>query len=231
MSAPNAWKSVCAAAMMSTVSLLASASSAEEVAAPKESAGADAPAVSHVVAGEKEGTLHLHLDSSALYGIGGQSFLGALARGLAGVTAWHGGNASGSADVGLALAYHNEPTWLAPWLANGQISGAAHRVQLLLVAGHTFYVLESRALAIGLHGQGGWNHWISSYSLEYPAEGVSGKATIARDHFVLGGQLTASLRLIDHLGIQIVAGGPIPIESSYVVSMFHVGVGLTVDVF
>jgi hypothetical protein len=181
----------------------------------------------HVVADERPGTPHLRLDTSAVYGIGGQSFLGVLARSVLGVTAWDDGNATGSGDFGLALAYHNEPTFLAPWLASGGIEGAAHRVQLLVVAGHTFHMLDDRALSLALHAQFGWNRWISSYTLDYPAEDVRGEATVERTHFVVGAQLTLAWRVADYVGLNLVLGGPFPIYSSYVISMFHVGAGLT----
>ncbi len=185
----------------------------------------------HLVAGEEPGTMHLRLDTSALYGIGGQSFLGALVRGALGVTAWDEPSVTGSFDFGLAFAYHNEPTWLAPWLSHGHVEGAGHRAQLFLVAGHTIHLLESRAISLGLHAHAGWNRWISSYSLEYPNEGVRGEATIERDYFIVGGQLTAAARLADHVGLNIVLGGPIPTESAYVIGMFHVGLGLSFFVY
>lgn len=181
----------------------------------------------HVVAGESSGTLHVRLDTSATYGIGGQSFLGALAHVSLGVSAWDSGDATGSVDVGLALAYHHEPTWLAPWLSSGDVQGATHRTQALLVAGHTFHLLPGRELSLGMHVYAGWNRWISSYSVSYPDEDVQGSATVERDHLVTGGQLTLAGRVADWLGLHVVLGGPFPTESSYVVSMFHVGVGLS----
>jgi hypothetical protein len=184
----------------------------------------------HVVAGEAAGTLHLRLDASATYGIGGQSFLGGLAHLSLGVSAWDSGDATGSLDVGLALAYHHEPTWLAPWLSGESVQGAGHRAQTLLVAGHTFHMLPGRELSLGMHVYAGWNRWVSSYSLEYAAEGVRGQSTLERDHLVTGGQLTLAGRISDRVGLNLVAGGPFPTMSSYVVGMFHVGVGLTVHI-
>lgn len=187
-------------------------------------ARAEAP---HVRAGEPLGTVHVRLDASATYGIGGQSFVGALTHISVGVSAWDDGEATGSLDVGLGLAYHNEPTWLAPWLSGGGVEGAAHRAQTLLMVGHTFHMLPGRELSLGLHAYAGWNRWISSYALTYEAENVRGAATIERDQFVTGAQLTLAGRVAERVGLQLVLGGPFPTESSYVVGMFHVGLGLS----
>lgn len=185
----------------------------------------------HVVAGEPAETLHVRLDSSGTFGIGGQSFLGALLHGSLGVTLWDSEGATGSFDAGLALGYHNEPVWLAPWLSSDQVSGAGHRVQLLAVAGHTFHMLPGRELSLSLQLYGGWSRWISSYAVDYDSEDVHGEATIERDDLIAGGQLTLSGRVADVLGLHVVLGGPFPTESSYVIGMFHVGLGLSFHVY
>jgi hypothetical protein len=177
--------------------------------------------------GEREHRLHLALDGDFTYGIGGQSTLGAQLH-LTGYTAvWNTRHATGTIDVGLQFAYGNEPPALAPWLQGKDTDGAAHRIQALVTVGHTFHMGQRRRAAFGLHLFGGWNHWISSYSLRYPNENVSGSGTVVRDHFVTGAELKFSYRFSKHVGLNLVAGSPFPYQSSYVVGMFFVGAGLT----
>lgn len=185
----------------------------------------------HVVAGEAPETLHVRLDTTGTFGIGGQSFLGALLHASLGVTLWDIEAATGSFDAGLALGYHHEPVWLAPWQSSSEVSGAGHRVQILAVAGHTFHMLQGRELTLGLQLYGGWSRWISSYSVDYDGEGVHGEATIERDYPIAGGQITFAGRVSDLVGLHLVLGGPFPSESSYVIGMFHVGMGLSFHVY
>lgn len=185
----------------------------------------------HVVAGEPAETLHVRVDTTGTFGIGGQSFFGTLIHGSLGVTLWDVEGATGSFDAGLAFGYHNEPVFMAPWLSGDEVSGAGHRVQVLAVAGHTFHMLPGRELSLALQLYGGWSRWISSYSVDYDGEGVHGEATIERDYPIAGGQLTFSGRVADILGLHLVLGGPFPTESSYVIGMFHVGLGLSFHVY
>jgi hypothetical protein len=176
--------------------------------------------------GETERRLHLALDAAFFYGIGGQSTLGAQVH-LTGYTAlWNTRLATGSLDVGLQLAYGNEPTALAPWF-DENTQGAAHRIQALVTLGHSFHMGARRRFALGLHLFGGLNHWISSYTVRYPNEGVNASATVTRDHFVSGLELKMSYRFSKHVGANLIMGAPFPYPSSYVVGMFFVGGGLS----
>jgi hypothetical protein len=179
-------------------------------------------------AGGRDGRIHLQLSADATYGIGGQSYLGGNLRLDAYTAVWARRKVTGTIDFGGQLAYGNEPTWLAPWLSDGTISGATHRVQLLATFGHTFHLGKRRRFAFGTHLYGGWNHWRSSYSLNYPHEGVSGEETVARNHAIVGGQIELGYRFHRRVGVHAVLGGPFPIQSSYAITLFHVGLGLTV---
>ncbi len=185
---------------------------------------ADAP---HIVPGERSGRLHLRIDANFHYGIGGQSALGPLLHVTGYAAVWDAGGASGSFDVGVLAFYANEPTALAPWLIGSSAEGAGHRTQLLATAGHTFHLLEGRELALGIHVFAGWNMWISEYAIEYANEGVSGSSRITRHHFVTGAELALAYRIAPNVGLNLALGGPFPHESSYVVGMFFVSVGLS----
>jgi hypothetical protein len=140
---------------------------------------------------------------------------------------WNKHSVTGSLDVGLKLAYNNEPSWLAPWLAGIDLDGAAHRIQLLVTVGHTFHIGELRRSAFGVHLTGGWNHWISAYSLRYPNEGVSGSSTLERDHFITGIEVKFAYRFSRRIGLHLLVNAPWPYQSSYVVGIFNVGAGLS----
>ena len=177
--------------------------------------------------GETEHRLHLQLDASFTFGIGGQSALGVSTH-LTGYTAlWNSAHATGTIDVGVQLAYGNEPIALAPWLSPDTTSGAAHRVQALATIGHTFHMGQRRRLAFGVHLFGGLNHWVSSYSVHYASEGVSGSATVQRDLFITGAEVKLAYRFSRHVGFNLLINSPFQYQSSYVQGIFFVGAGLT----
>lgn len=181
----------------------------------------------HLLPGGLDRRFHLRLDGDFVYGIGGQSFFGAQAHLLAYRGLWSTPHAIGSLDLGLRLAYGNEPTWAAPWIDREQVSGATHRVQALLTVGHTFHMGKRRRAALGMHLHGGLNHWLSAYTLEYAQEGVHGEAQVRRNRFVAGAELSFAYRLSRHVGTHVTLGGPFPSQSSYLVGMFFVGAGLS----
>lgn len=180
--------------------------------------------------GGKDQRLHLRLSGDALFGIGGQSFLGADLRFVGGYAPWSAGRATGSLELGVQLQYGNEPIWLAPWLNGASVSGATHRTQLVLLAGHRFHMGKRRRVELGTHLYGGLNHWLSSYAVEYAAVDVQGSAAVSRATFVFGGQLELGFRFTRRIGGQLVMGAPIPTprSSSYVQSLVFVGLGLTI---
>lgn len=181
----------------------------------------------HLLPGGLDRRVHLRLDGDFIYGIGGQSFFGAQAHLLAYRGLWSTRHAIGSLDLGLRLAYGNEPTWAAPWIDREQVSGATHRVQALLTVGHSFHMGARRRAALGMHLHGGLNHWLSAYTLDYAREGVHGEARVRRNRFVTGAELSLAYRFSRHVGANVTLGGPFPYQSSYVVGMFFVGAGLS----
>jgi hypothetical protein len=178
--------------------------------------------------GEDTRRLHLLVDGVATFGIGGQMAVGGLARATGYLAVWNTRRATGTLDLGVALAYQNEPVGLAPWLAGKDVTGAGHRVHALLSLGHTVHLGRRRRSALGLALVGGLSHWISSYALVYPTEGVRGRDTVRHTDPLIGGELRYGYRFSERVGLVLVAGAPFPTQSSYVIGMFHVGLGLTV---
>lgn len=203
-----------AAAFIVTLLASTAASASDPVPAP------------HVVAGERSHA-HVRMDTDVLYGIGGQSFLGAGVDAIVDGAVWNTKRATGTLGGGLGFVYHNEPTFLAPWIDRDQVHGATHRMQVLAIAAHTIHIGKQRRFSLGMQVQGGWNHWRSDYRVDYAREHLAGRTVVERDTFVVGGQLNLAYRVSRHVGINAQLGGPFPTKSSYVNGMFQVGLGLT----
>ena len=188
--------------------------------------GADPP-LGIPYAGETGHPVHVRLDTAATYGIGGQSFLG-VHVGMSGyMPVWNTRWATGTFDAGLLLGYGNEPTFLAPWIDTTQVQGATHRISLLARVGHTFHLGLHRGVALGIHLYAGLHEWISSYSVNYANEGVSGSGTAKRSLFVTGAELDFAYRFSQPAGLYLKMGAPFPYQSSYLATIFTVGAGLT----
>jgi hypothetical protein len=198
--------------------LLASAPSA---------APAELPAPHVAEDGQKSDRVHLQLDGDALWGIGGQMYLGTQVRFAALLEHWTTSKALGTWDLGAAFAYHAEPTFLAPWIDRESIDGATHRLLLVAHLGHTFHMGARRRVALGLHAYGGWNYWRSSYSLDYADENVSGSAVVDRHLAVIGGELRLAYRFHRRVGVNLAIGAPAPTASSYAITFAHLGLGLS----
>lgn len=182
----------------------------------------------HMPADGKDGRIHLQLSSDGMFSVGGQMALGANLNLTASYAIWSARRATGAFEFGGQLQYANEPTWLAPWIDSTQISGAGHRIDTVVFAGHGFWMGERRRVYLGTHLYAGWNHWLSSYAVNYADESVSGSAKVSRDHFVSGGQLSLGYRFSRRVGVHMLIGGPFPTASSYAIGIAFAGLGLTV---
>src|SRR5690606_35741861 len=141
------------------------------------------PPAPHVGEG-KDGRIHLQLDGHATFSIGGQMALGANLDLLGSCAIWATARATGTHEFGAQLQYANEPTWLAPWIDRTRVAGAGHRINVLVLMGHGFWMGKHRRAYLGVRLYAGMNHWLSSYTVEYPDESVRGSAKVYRNHFV-----------------------------------------------
>ncbi|MBL9042938.1 MAG: hypothetical protein JNM83_15110 [Myxococcales bacterium] len=192
-----------------------------------QQARAQEPPVGIPEGGERGHPVHVRLDTAATYGIGGQSFLGVQVSMSGYLPIWNTRWATGTFDGGVLLGYGNEPTFLAPWIDPSQVEGATHRISLFARFGHTFHLGIRRRVALGVHLYAGLHEWISSYSVNYPNEGVSGSGTAKRSLFVTGAELDFAYRFSQPVGLYLKMGAPFPYQSSYVATIFTVGAGLT----
>lgn len=177
--------------------------------------------------GQRSARPHLQLDADALWGIGGQMFLGAQLRLVTVLEHWATTKALGTWDLGGAFAYHNEATFLAPWIDRDAIDGAGHRLVLVAHVGHTVHMGRRRRLGLGLHVFGGWNYWRSAYSVHYPEAEVSGSAVVDRHLAVVGGEVRVTYRLHRRVGVNLAIGAPAPTASNYAITIAHLGLGLS----
>jgi hypothetical protein len=171
------------------------------------------------------GGVHLRLDTSATWGIGGQMFLGGQAHLGCQIPAWRTARASGTFDVGAQLAYGNEALFLAPWIDRETTSGATHRVQAVVVVGTTFHMGPEQRVSLGLQWFGGLNHWRSDYTVTIDEIGLDESAVVTRNLAVTGGQVTLAGRLSERVGLNLVLQAPLPLPSSYAVGLASIGVG------
>ena len=96
-----------------------------------------------------------------------------------------------------------------------------------MTLGDTFHIGKRRRFSLGTHIFAGLNHWRSSYSAHSPGEGVNGHDTVTRTLPLAGGQFELGYRLHRRVGLYRVLGGPISTASSYAVTFFHAGLGLS----
>lgn len=171
--------------------------------------------------------VHVRLDAAATYGIGGQSLLGMDLKMGGYMPVWDTRLATGTVDGGLVLGYANGPTWLAPWIDPAQVEGATHHISLLVRIGHSFHLGVRRRASLGFHLFAGLHEWISSYSVVYANEGVSGSSTAKRSLLISGGELDFAYRFSERVGLYLALSAPFPYQSSYAQTFFHVGAGLT----
>lgn len=186
------------------------------------------PRVPHVAEdGHKSGRVHLQLDTDATWGIGGQMFLGAQVRFAALLEHWTTRRAIGTWDFAGALAYQNEAIFLLPFVDFRGVTGANHRTQLIVSAGHTAHMGRRRRVALGLHLFAGWNAWRSSYTVDYPAEDVHGSAVVVRHRPIVGVELRFAYRFHRRVGLNVMLGAPFPTASSYLITFGQFGLGLS----
>ena len=133
-----------------------------------------------------------------------------------------------SGDVGLRLGYEAEPSALAPWVDPRDMDAIAHRVRAHLTLGTTLHFGgQARELSLGLHAYVGATYWESRATVQLARYAVAGTAQLSTGVPDAGAFLRFTWRPHPIVGVAIVAGAPFRgIASSYLVDLFHVGLGL-----
>lgn len=185
----------------------------------EDTAPTPAPRVDPVVSGT--------LDLTATYGIGANSTLGAQAHGVVHLTGWSTGFARGTVDLGQVIGFQDEPQFLQYVQTDG-LTNDAQRLNVWWTLGHTFFLGGERRSLLGAHVFAGWTQVFSQAELVRPELAIDRSEADTYGRFNVGAMLKYDYLLTDWLGLDVQAVGPFPVQPSYVTTLFHVGVGLTV---
>lgn len=175
--------------------------------------------------GELPGALHVTVDATFTYGIGGYSALGGQLHGVGQLSFWNTRDATGSFDFGLLLGAQGEPQAIQPPGARGQWNDA-QRLNAWVTLGQTFHVGRYRLSGLGFHLFAGWTHVFSQASFERPELGLSRRLSDDYGLPNVGALVKYDYRFSERVGFTVQAAGPFPVSPSYVTTLFHVGVGL-----
>jgi hypothetical protein len=186
-----------------------------------------AVAAPYVEAEDTFSDVHLRLDTDVTWGIGGQMYLGAQTHLLAQMPAWHGARSSGTFDVSLRAAYGNEGAYFAPWLDPEVVFSEGHRLQLQLGVGHAFHIGQQRRFTLGVQALAGWNHLTRVARITYTEEDFAAEGRSGDNDLVVSGELTMAYRLHDRVGLNLSLNAPVPLESTYIITMAQVGFGVS----
>ncbi|HBQ18827.1 MAG: hypothetical protein RLP09_04925 [Sandaracinaceae bacterium] len=175
-------------------------------------------------AGESSGEVRVVMHASATYGIGGYSALGVHLTPLVEFSVWNTDAATGSLDFGVVLGWQMEPESLQ-YQVPSTLDNEAHRLNSWVVFGHSFHLGDRRS-TLGVHLFGGWTHVWSVATASDPGR-VERSASDDYGLPNIGASLTFDYRFSDYVGFNVQAAGPFQTGSSYVNTLFHVGLGLT----
>jgi len=176
--------------------------------------------------GEPAKRLHVTLDATFTYGIGGYSALGAQLRGRGQLPLGNLGRSTGTFDFGLVLGIQDEPQALQ-YGAPPALSNDAQRLNAWVTVGHSFHMGQKRRASLGMYLYGGWTQVWSQAAMNDDAHDFHRSFSDSYGKPNAGGMLTFDYRFSTYLGFTLQAAAPFPVGPSYVITLFHVGVGLT----
>lgn len=189
-------------------------------------AAAAAQSVGIPEGGETDHRLHVTLDAAATYGIGGYSALGVQVHGLGQLSIWNTGFATGTFDFGVVLGWQDEPQALQFDVPTGQ-ENDAQRLNSWVTAGTSFHMGQERRSTLGLHVFAGWTHvWSWAVVVDERLD-LDAEASDDYGLFNVGAMLKFDYRFSEWVGFHLQAAAPFGTGSSYVNTLFHVGLGLT----
>lgn len=151
------------------------------------------------------------LDVSFAASTGNATGLGGVAQVTVRRQVWEASWVAGSLGVGVLVGYQAEPySFAAQYFPATTITGAAHRFEGLLVAGHDLRFLASRRLLVGVQLFLGWMQLAARGSLANPAVGVSGQYSGDAGAFSTGVIFRLGFRVTDRLSVVASALAPFP---------------------
>lgn len=175
-------------------------------------------------------SFHLTEDISFTYGIGIYSALGFQSHTSGQLSVWETKHAAGSLDAGIILGFQGEPQALQ-YLATDGIETETYRLNSWAAVGTSFHMGKKRNYTLGVHFFGGWTHLWTKAAADRDDLDFNSSVSDNYGHYNFGGILKFDWRFYKYLGISIHAAGPFPVGPSYITTLFHVGLGLTVYPF
>ena len=152
--------------------------------------------------------------------------LGVQLHALGQVPAWNNSHATGTFDFGQVLGWQDEPQALQYGVPAGQ-ENEAQRLNAWVTAGHSIHLGARRRSTLGLHLFTGWTHVWSRASVTDERLDLDASASDDYGLFNLGALLKFDYRFSEWIGVHLQAAAPFGVGSSYVNTLFHVGLGLT----
>ncbi len=167
------------------------------------------------------------LELAFIAGVSDRLALGGLAAFDTRWHAWGGRRISGGLELGLIASYQNEPYPLIRdgFLVPSEVSGANHRLQLLLAAGHGLRLLR---LTVGTHLFVGWTGLTAHGRLRNATHGIDQVVSGTNSELSFGAMLHARLRLTDALSLSLRVFLPVPNFAAGVSSLVSSSLGLSV---
>lgn len=164
-----------------------------------------------------------------VYGFGSRSAFGGAATATVGWPAWESAGAAGTLEVGLLGGYQNEPYGpSAAYLAPTVVTGSNHRVEVFAVGGHTFRLLESRRLLVGLQLFAGWTHVSMRGAVTDGVQGFSGTYRADGAEFTFGVMVTGGVRVTERISVVARFILPLPYAGVALSSYFMASLGASV---
>jgi hypothetical protein len=176
--------------------------------------------------GETGHPVHVTLDAAATYGIGGYSALGAQLHAVGQLPVWNTGFATGTFDFGVVLGWQDEPEALQYAVPPTQ-DNDAQRLNAWVTAGHSFHMGQRRRATLGVHLFAGWTHVWSWATVVDERLDLDASASDDYGLFNAGALVKFDYRFSEWIGCHVQAAAPFGVGSSYVTTLFHVGIGLT----
>lgn len=164
-----------------------------------------------VLTAQVPGPPEYDVDLSFATSFGSRVGLGGVAQATLRKQIWEVPSVGGSLGVGVLAGYQAEPySFTAQYFPGTKLTGATHRFEALVVAGHDFRFFTSRRFLVAVQVFIGWMQVALRGSLSNPAVDVAGSAAANAGAFSTGAILRLGVRLTDRVSVLARAVGPFP---------------------
>jgi len=165
-----------------------------------------------------------------LYSFGGarHGFGGQVGVGMSPML-WAGEGSTGTLELGLLLGYGHESYGRSNrFLGEGNVEGATHRIEALLLAGPGLQLAALPRAHTSLQLFGGWVHAFMHAQLDNELQDVSGAYDVSTGRVTTGLALTHRIGLTERVGLDLQLRAPFPTAPAAISSYVFVSVGLSI---